>query len=551
MIDYSTAKTYVDQGWSVFPVNLTKPESGKIEKKPAVPWKDYMTRLPTDQELHQWFDTPQYNGLGLATGKISHVIVIDVDSDQIPEGFTLESTIVAKTISGGRHYYYDWDEELRNDVKIQGLPIDFRGDGGYVVLPPSEVASDMKYEWMANDPTFTLKPLPGAIKDLLRQRKSGVSNPIIPTPGSIVRSIGYGDDIPDFYTPAQLGERNNRATEAAGKIAAGLQPYQWEEFGWPRLVEWNRINDPPLPERELRITWQSVCGMRARQLESETPQQEPIENVCQIFTGQEATDEYTKLQTQYGMGLSTGYDELDFFFKFMPEQLYLISAATHVGKSTLALNMCGRIASLGHEVLFCSLEQGIFIEPRVKTMLGGPFPEKLSILISDKMLTVDQLVQVIEKSEHKPELICIDHINFLRRKGVGATEDMDEIILQIQNMAKHLQKPVLVISHVRKLNQDRRPTMDDLKDSSSLSQVPAVVMFIYRGASSRIDGILLDEGEIVIAKNRIQGKTGRRNFLLKPSGEILVKDQKGTLESRTVEQMDEEEIMGNFQQTLT
>lgn len=556
--------------WSIFPVTLSQ-KGDKVEKKPAVAWKDYMTRRPTEEELHTWFDTPQYNAIGLATGKISGVVVVDLDSETIPDGIELDSPLICKTISGGRHFYYQWDEELRNDAKIEGLPIDFRGDGGFVVIPPSSLG-DKNYQWTTENeicPEFLLEPLPEDIKELLKGRKQITNMPVKtfsrPIAASFPHKVDYGEGLDEIMPPVASGERNVRAAEYAGKIVVRLTPDLWEDFGWPELQRWNATNQPPLPERELRNTWQSIQNIELRRREAEGVQLAPVIKqegtvetfkdqqtdlgICTIYRGKEATETYQKLSTQYGDGITTGYEELDFFFKFLPEQLYLISAQTHVGKSTLALNICSRVATLGYKVLFCSLEQGIFIEPRVRSILDGDFPDSLSILASDKMIKVEQLVQIIEQSSVKPDLVCIDHIHFLEKKGRGATEDIEDIILKLQNMAKKLALPIVVISHVRKLNNDKAPDLDDLKDTVSLSQVPGVIILIHRkrnGSHDAYGSILSNEGTIIVAKNRIQGKTGIRTFLLSSSGNIDIQGYQHSLINRKAEDLDEEETRTLF-----
>ncbi len=126
----------------------------------------------------------------------------------------------------------------------------------------------------------------------------------------------------------------------------------------------------------------------------------------------------------------------------------------------------------------------------------------------------------------KPRLVVVDHLHFLQKEGKGTTEDVDTIILSMQNMAKELSVPVLVNVHVRKLNADRPPDLDDLRDSSSLAQVPSVVMLLYRkrmeASSVLANGSYLDmRGSLIIPKNRIQGKTGIIGFELKNTGEFV------------------------------
>lgn len=263
---------------------------------------------------------------------------------------------------------------------------------------------------------------------------------------------------------------------------------------------------------------------------------EPIvveEEGYRVLEGDEAKKKFLSLKDQYGEGLSTGFDALDYFFTFLPEQLYLISAATHVGKTMFALNMCSRIASTGKKVVYASLEQGVFIVPLVEKILAKDYPSNLAILDSDQMLGVRTIIKAVTELEVKPDLLCIDHVHFLKKKGNGATEDMDETILEVQNMAKTLQIPVIVIAHVRKINSNRPPDLDDLRDSSSLNQVPGVVLLLHRNKEEEgEDSYLSNNGSLFVAKNRIQGRTGLLNYKLQPSGDMIFDDPKEKREAK-------------------
>ena len=507
MISYEGAKKYIQNGFSIFPVDLTKDEKGKWVKKPAVPWKEYQTRLATDEELHQWFDSQKHNGLGLATGKISGVVVLDVESTAKEEDVVgLNSNIISKTISGGKHFYYKWNHEIRNTVKIRNKAIDFRGDGGYVVLPPSssESAEYSWYKWKGQ--IADLSPLPESIeKNLTASREIS----IIKAPTS----------DKELFSQAGLGERNQKAAQITGAIIVRMSRKFWNPYGWLILKDWNEKNEEPLSERELKITWDSInrSDFRNHPFRLDTGEQ------YKIYSGQAALEHYKILQEKYGSGLSTGFNILDGYFTFLPEQLYLISASTHSGKTMFALNMASRMAKSGKKVLFASLEQGVFITQFVEKMLGSTYPDSLMVLTSDKLISTQGLIEAVTSMEIRPDILFIDHLHFIQKKGNGATEDIDEMMIDIQNMAKTLTMPVVVIAHVRKLNADRPPEMDDLRNSSSLAQVPSVVLFLYRKKSSDTDienTYLEKRGYLYIAKNRIQGKTGRLSFELNDLGQI-------------------------------
>lgn len=238
---------------------------------------------------------------------------------------------------------------------------------------------------------------------------------------------------------------------------------------------------------------------------------------------------------------------------------FLLGDCTVVHNTTFCLNICARIASLGEPVLFCSLEQGVFIADRVVNMVGS-FPEKLSILTSNSMVGIKELTDYIFAMAEKPKLVCIDHLHFIKKKGNKVTQDIDDMMAEIQNMSKKLEIPVIVITHVRKLNEDKAPTLDDLRDSSSLSQIPSVVLLLHRPKNegeALKSSILSPYGALIVAKNRIQGKTGAIKFEILDNGIIqffqepnfarkVNLNENKTVENKTTSNMTFEEVKNIF-----
>lgn len=105
-------------------------------------WKALQTRLPTEAELQAWYVQHRARGLGFITGQLSGWVVVDVD----PEGLDLLAELGWQphvlTPSGGAHIYArhpGWYVASNASKNTACLPpgFDVRGDGGYVMCPPS------------------------------------------------------------------------------------------------------------------------------------------------------------------------------------------------------------------------------------------------------------------------------------------------------------------------------------------------------------------------------------------------------------------------------
>jgi hypothetical protein len=103
-----------------------------------------------------WTRWPKSN-IGMPTGAWSGVVVLDVDPDKggfetfqalIRRYGVLPSTRVVHTGGGGLHFYFVHPGiYTRNSAGKLGPGLDIRGDGGYVLLPPSVHAENRTYSW--------------------------------------------------------------------------------------------------------------------------------------------------------------------------------------------------------------------------------------------------------------------------------------------------------------------------------------------------------------------------------------------------------------------
>lgn len=133
------------------------------------------------EQIESWWNRWPAANIGIATGAVSGglvVIDLDVDKDKGIDGrVTLreweaeheklpDNTWLAITGRGGYHYFYHDTSTVRNRTGIyEG--IDIRGDGGYIVAPPSVHPNGNTYEWEQDPMLYPLAEANGAIFDFL------------------------------------------------------------------------------------------------------------------------------------------------------------------------------------------------------------------------------------------------------------------------------------------------------------------------------------------------------------------------------------------------
>jgi replicative DNA helicase len=212
------------------------------DKKPMVRWADMATS--EDNMLVGWWDSYPEANIGIACGKRSGIVVLDVDADH--EGYeslaalaidygALPETPMSKTGSGGRHIFFKHPGiEIRNSAGKLGRGLDVRGDGGYVVAPPSLHPNGNRYEWIVEPSEIPFAEMPEWMIELLQERNAPVTST-----GEII-----------------LGERNNALTKMAGSMRRkGFE----EDSIFAALQIHNRDHcDPPLSEGEILQIARSV-----------------------------------------------------------------------------------------------------------------------------------------------------------------------------------------------------------------------------------------------------------------------------------------------------
>lgn len=240
----AAAKEYCDSGVRIFVVQGKKPV-----------YTGWQERATNDFEKIR-LDIEANDGCGLAipTGVANGFDVWDIDGEEgaeqlrqwVEDGNELPVTPVVLTGSGGYHFYFKHEPGLRNSAKQMMAGWDTRGDGGYVVAPPSlHPDTGRPYMWFdfaAGAPTefpggiFAARPAawPEALLELYIAGK-----------GKRRTEIEAGGEIP-------LGVQEDTLTSMAGTMRRiGMTS---DEIASALIVVARERCNPPMPEvNALRI----------------------------------------------------------------------------------------------------------------------------------------------------------------------------------------------------------------------------------------------------------------------------------------------------------
>ena len=158
--------------WAVFPCSPTS-------KKPLTPHgcKDAKKSVGA---IKAWWERWPDASIGIATGSVSGLIVIDedLDEDKGLNGYeevseweringALPATVQCITGRGGYHLYYQYDgTDIKNRAGILD-GVDVRGEGGYVIAPPSMHPNGTEYQWEDAPDEVAIAPIDATVRKFL------------------------------------------------------------------------------------------------------------------------------------------------------------------------------------------------------------------------------------------------------------------------------------------------------------------------------------------------------------------------------------------------
>ena len=225
---------YARRGWPVLPLepNGKAPlvEHGVLDasKDPTV--------------ISEWWERWPDANIGIACGAVSGLVVLDIDGSDGELALTDFGNPPSPVVltSKGRHVYFEHPgQAVKNAVAVRPS-LDVRGDGGYVVAPPSVHWSGAVYQWDDDNAlglATPLAPLPSKLVKLVT-----AENGRRPT----LQQRTHGAELP---AAVEQGTRNDKLFRFGCRLRAeGCSPDELEAA----LLVTNSRCEPPLPEDEVR-----------------------------------------------------------------------------------------------------------------------------------------------------------------------------------------------------------------------------------------------------------------------------------------------------------
>jgi hypothetical protein len=210
---------YVSQGLAIFPCR---------GKTPLIPGGFKNASTDAAQVAKWWAKWPDAN-IGMATGAASGFSVLDVDIKPGVNGWdtlaeleakhgALPSTRQVKTPRGGAHLWFIHTEGWHCTTAKLGPCLDTRGDGGYVIIPPSKGLNGGEYEWV--DPAVPFAEVSPWVLEGIAKR--GPGRPPLPTEAKMQRVSAQ--KVIRKYPKADL-------ESALAAISPDCEYQQWLEIG--------------------------------------------------------------------------------------------------------------------------------------------------------------------------------------------------------------------------------------------------------------------------------------------------------------------------------
>lgn len=483
------ALKYAERGWAVFPVSKEKHPLTENGFKDA-------TKDP--ETIKSWFTHFSGANIGIATGQVSGgLVVIDVDIDESAGKYGNESledwcdqncccfsdTLTATTGRGGKHYYFQSSEVF--GCKVGALQnVDIRGDGGYVVAPPSKHKNGCYYKWDDEDEKIVSVQSDSDVEYFLHEAFKK------PNKGS------------SFEIPEEVGAGGRNDT--LFKIASS---YQARGFSNEEIIDavkgYNLANcKPPLSDKEVNTIIKSALSKYEKGKKKEAPK------AAEPPKPQEEPKAKTKRKLKRGKDLMAkeipepivyvGVGRED---PLLVEGTCILSAKPKLGKSWFVLGLCLALCKgedfLGYQTRQCSclyldLETSEALQKKrlKKATAGGEVPDNFYLdTETDKIEDgfVDQIRNYLDQDPNIG-LVVVDVFQIIRTKRDARSKDTEyehayDDMKPLNELAAERHISIILVCHDRKMVDENDP-FQNILGSIGIQGAASQMIVMYRKKKS-------------------------------------------------------------------
>ena len=219
-------------------------------------------------------------------------------------------------------------------------------------------------------------------------------------------------------------------------------------------------------------------------------------------------------------------------------ELVLVGGITNTGKTTFAIKTAEALASMGKKVVVLALEERIETRAKkatcyeinrvrrlnhqkqinIKDFLIGADKgtqeerdhaisniqtDNIEYISCDESITVDEIEKIYERGA---DFYVFDHLHYFDiEKGDDSKADAIQAAMKkINQLNIKYNSRTMLIAHFQKLDESKRPTMTNFKDSIAIAQTAHTIIMLWRDKSTDVpDEMVQYKTEFIIPKNRI------------------------------------------------
>jgi len=518
------ALQYLAKNWSIIPLE----EKGK---KPLIEWSEYSKRLPTKQEVEEWFTKWPTANVGIVTGAVSGIAVVDIDGPLGEESvlkLCLPATVSVKSGKGRHMYYRHPGSHVKNCSNIPGCEkVDIRGDGGYVVAPYSTHENGKVYAWMGGleklqDPLTTFpQNVLGLLSVPSSVQKSGFTDVSTQEPWVSELLKGVSD-----------GEKHKSCIRLAAYFSSKGLPVDVTKS---LLLDWNSRNMPPAEASGIIERVEDVYRRYATSGRSILQRSDNVQGAhavsASITTPKSAYAGFKEELRKGAKTIATGFPSLDRHSRgLLIGNLSVIGAWPGVGKTAFTLGLARKLAEAGNSVLYFPTEMAVnelmrvFISsgldiPFQRVMDGdlseeehakaaeyleGPVLEKLHIepITSPTLADIERAV-----AQTKPNVFMLDYLQHTTGSTGGKRTDISDLVMGLKDIAKRYECAGVVTSQFHRPYKSNDgelvpPTMFDFAECGQIEREVSLALLMYPVEKERFTESMEFPVNFILAKNR-------------------------------------------------